>query len=58
MVLYIPVLCRLTAWVFFFSLLTRLGSHLKGGNGACSLKELQDLYDGFVTFLEVCTVVL
>ena len=44
--------------VFFFSLLTRLGSHLKGGNGACSLKELQDLYDGFVTFLEVCTVVL
>lgn len=40
------------------SLLIRLGSHLKGGNGACSLKELQDLYDGFVTFLEVCTVVL
>jgi hypothetical protein len=31
---HIAVLCKLTP--LFFSLLTRLDSHLKGGNGACS----------------------
>jgi hypothetical protein len=38
-----------------FSLLAKLESHLKDQS---AFKELQELYNDFVTFLEVCTSVL